>query len=305
MQEPLIIGKSPAIKNLIAFIKKAAISDSNVLILGETGVGKELAAKAIHCESNRKDKPFIKINCGNLNENLVESELYGHRKGAFTGAFIDRPGLIEAASGGTFFFDEIGDISLSLQAKLLSVIEDKEIRRVGENIFRKIDTRFIFATNKDLFNLVTKGKFRQDLFYRINILTIYIPPLRERKEDIPLLIESILEREKSKNSVDITITNDALDKICEYSFPGNVRELENILKRAYELSAHNTIKEENIIFQMMPKMTTRIKKSKYKMNQIVDTIIEYDGNKTKAAKELGISRVHLYRLLNFEKNNRS
>lgn len=301
--EPLIIGKSAAIKNLLSFIEKAAKSDSNVIVLGETGVGKELVAKAIHKASNRKDRPFLKINCGNLNENLVESELFGYRKGAFTGAFIDKCGLIEAANEGTFFFDEIGDISPYLQSKLLSVVEDKEIRRIGENIFRKINVRFIFATNKDLHSQVLKGKFRQDLFYRIAILTFYISPLRERKKDIPLLVEEIFKRENLNKSKNISITKNGVDKLIAHSYPGNVRELENILKRACEFSKADTVKENDIIFQIMPKTDERRKTGKFKMNQIVDALIENKGNKTKTAKKLGISRVHLYRLLDLEKYN--
>jgi Nif-specific regulatory protein len=298
VEGPIIIGKSVAIKKLLSFIKKAARSDANVLVLGETGVGKELVAKAIHCMSNRIDKPFVRLNCGNLNENLVESELFGHHKGAFTGAINDRPGLIEIANSGTFFFDEIGDMDLSLQARILSVIEDREIRRLGENVIRKIDARFIFATNRDLISLVGKGKFRQDLFYRINILTVYIPPLRERREDITLLIESFLDRESSRKSIKATITEGAKRKIVDHSFPGNIRELENILKRACELSSGEMIEEHDIVFQQLLRRSSRHAKSKYKMSAIVDALVRCDGNKAKAAKELGISRVHLYRLLN-------
>jgi transcriptional regulator with GAF, ATPase, and Fis domain len=304
-KEIKIIGISFHIKKLRGFVDKAAKSDSNVLILGETGVGKELAAKAIHFESNRKDKPFIKLNCGNLNENLVESELFGHRKGAFTGAFVDKPGLIEAANGGTFFFDEIGDITLSLQAKMLSVIEDKEIRRLGDSNTRQIDVRFIFATNKDLYNMVTKGKFRKDLFYRIDILTVHISPLRERIEDIPLLIEEILSRENRKKSINFAMTKEAMNKVTEYYFPGNIRELENILIRATEFSTCNIIKECDISFQQVQEKKSLIKRDKYGINKIVDILVKCNGNKTKAARELGISRVHLYRLLNFKEKNRN
>jgi transcriptional regulator with GAF, ATPase, and Fis domain len=302
--EPLIIGKSAAIKELKSFIEKAAASDSNVLILGETGVGKELAVRAIHLGSKRKGRPFMRINCGELNENLAESELFGHKKGAFTDARMDRAGLIEAADGGTFFFDEICDTGPSLQAKLLSVIEDKEVRRLGENYFRRIDTRFMFATNKDIYRLVARGKFRQDLLYRISILKTYIPPLRARTDDIPLLMGSFIEKESLRRSVKIEITAEALDKLSHHSFPGNVRELENVLIRACDLSLNGMIQEDNISFDILPETNQKIKKSKYKMDKIVNALIKCRGNKTKAAKELGISRVHLYRLLNPDKENR-
>lgn len=292
-----IIGKSAAIRSLLSFIEKAAKSDSNVLILGETGVGKELAARAIHDRSYRKDKLFLKINCASLNDNLLESELFGHRKGAFTGAFFDRPGLIESANGGTFFFDEISDANLYLQPKLLSVIEDKEIRRVGENSFRKVDTRFIFASNRDLYSLVIKRNFRQDLFYRINILNILIPPLRERKEDIPLLIEAFLAVESVKKSVHIGIAKEAIEKISNYSFPGNVRELENIIIRACEISSNSLISENDISFQQTADNCKSIKMAKYPINRIIDVLIRCNGNKTKASQELGISRVQFYKIM--------
>jgi len=307
IKEPLIIGKSRAIKEFFAFARKAAKSDSNVVILGETGVGKELAAKMIHCLSHRKEKPFLKINCANLNDNLLESELFGHKKGAYTGAFFDKFGLIEEANQGTFFFDEIADISFNIQAKLLGVIEDKEIRRIGENKGRKIDVRFIFATNKNINDLVARNRFRQDLFYRISILTFYIPPLRERSEDINLLIDKILDEKKTKMSFDFHITNEAINKLFKYSFPGNVRELENIIKRACELSEHGVIREEDIYFQEIQNKNVRIKRTRFKMSKIIDALIKYQGNKTKVAKELGMSRTQLYRILNFEdeKNNKT
>jgi two-component system response regulator HydG len=305
VREPIIIGKSATIKDLLDFIRKAAKSDANVLILGETGVGKELAARAIHCESSRKDKPFVKINCANLSDNLLESELFGHKKGAYTGAYIDKPGLIEEAQGGVFFFDEIGDITPYIQAKLLEAVEQKKIRRVGENYFRSIDTRFIFATNKDLYSLVAKRKFRQDLFYRIYILTFYIPPLRERRIDIPLLIDYFVEKESLKRTAKIGITPEAINKMCEYTYPGNVRELENILIRACELASSETIREEDISFGSMVMRDKKITRSKYELDTIMKVLIECKGNKTKAARELGISRVHLYRLLDIEGKNRS
>ena len=297
MQEPFVIGRSRAIRNLLDFVQKAASSDSNVLLLGETGVGKEIAAMSIHYQSKKRHGPFCKLNCANLCENLTESELFGYQKGAFTGAFGNKLGLIEAANGGTFLFDEIGDISPWFQAKVLSVVEDKVIRRIGDNNTRKIDTRFIFATNKDLRTLVSKGKFREDLYYRISILTHTIPPLRKRNEDIPLLINEFIERINATIPTKISIDESAIVKLCEYSFPGNVRELENILKRAADFCVNKVISDGDIIFQPIYQQNSKAARGKYKTLDILNVLFECENNKTKAAKQLGMSRVHLYRLL--------
>ncbi|MBE3140831.1 MAG: sigma-54-dependent Fis family transcriptional regulator [Thermoplasmata archaeon] len=294
---PEIIGQSPAIRMLLAFIQRAALTTSNVLIVGDTGVGKELAARTIHFVSKRKNKPFLKINCAELNENLIESELFGNKRGAFTDACSDRPGLIESAEGGTFLFDEFCDISPRLQAKLLSVIEDKELRRLGENHFRKVDTRFIFAMNKNPQALAIKGEFRQDLLYRISVLNIYIPPLRDRPTDIPLMIDSFIKRECLNDMAELKITQKAIELICSHPFPGNVRELENVLIRACDLCSNRTIQKNDISFDIIPGMNKRHLNHTRKRNDIIDVLRECDGNKSKAAKELGISRMHLYRLL--------
>ena len=295
--EPKLIGKSPPIQKLRHFIKKAAKSDATVLLLGETGVGKEVAARMIHSSSDRKDSAFIKINCANLSDTLIESELFGHKKGAYTGAVIDKPSLLEEANGGTFFFDEIADITPYLQAKFLSVIEDKEFRRLGENKTRKIDVRFILATNKDLIKLVEKGKVRKDLYFRINILSFQISPLRERKEDISLLIDFFIEGNCQKQSENFTISQEALRKLLAHSFPGNVRELENILERAIVFSGSNVLEEKNILISKVANKAKVKYRSRYSFEKILDTLVKHRGNKTKAAQELGISRVHLYRLL--------
>lgn len=295
---PKLIGKSPSIQELHYFIKKAATSDATVLLLGETGVGKEVAARLIHLHSDRCDNPFIKINCASLSDTLIESELFGHKKGAFTGAIIDKPGLIEEANGGTFFFDEIGDISPSLQAKLLSVLEDNELRRLGENRTRKINVRFCLATNKDLAKLVKNENFRRDLYFRINILSFHISPLRDRKEDIFLLIDFFLDKERKRQSRDFKITKEALEKIFTHTFTGNVRELQNILERALVFSDNAVIEEKNILFSNTESTPKVKRRSHYSYDNIFDAMMKHGGNKTKAAKELGISRVHLYRLLN-------
>ena len=299
MRELRIIGKSPTIRKIREFIKKSAPSNSNVLILGETGVGKELVARSIHNASERNTEPFIKLNCACLNESLLESELFGHKKGAFTGALIDKQGLIESAAGGTVFLDEIGDMSPYIQGKLLSVVEDKEIRRIGENNLRTVKARFIFATNNDLYSQVKRKKFREDLYYRINILSIHIAPLRARKEDIPLLVELIQARENQRKSIVPDITQEAMNKISEHSYPGNVRELENILKRAYALSESKLITAEDIVFDHSEySEATRMRRNRYSMASIVEALVECKGNKSEAATQLGMSRVHLYRLLN-------
>lgn len=292
-----IVGKSEAIKGLHQFIDKASKSNSNVLILGETGVGKELAAKAIHYRSERRGMPFLKINCANLDTHLAESELFGHRRGAFTGALADKIGLIEAANKGSFFFDEVSETDGSLQAKLLSVIEDKEIRRVGDVYTRLIDTRFLFAANRDLYNLTMNGKFRQDLYFRINILAHYIPPLRERREDIPLLIDAFISKESEMRNKTFSIAVEAVAKLINYSFPGNVRELANILKRAIELSPGELIEEHHVFTQHTPLSGRRVKASNYSIRELDEVLCECKGNKTRAAERIGMSRMHFYRLL--------
>jgi transcriptional regulator with GAF, ATPase, and Fis domain len=299
MKEPFIIGKSPTIREIREFIQRSALSDSNVLILGETGVGKELVARRIHYESPRKAEPFVKLNCTSINESLFESELFGHRKGAFTGALFDRPGLIESARAGTLFFDEIGDISPYIQAKLLSVVEDKETRRVGENNVRRVHARFIFATNKDLHSSIVNKTFRDDLYYRINILSIFIAPLRTRKEDVGPLIEAFQRSESSKGSTSIVITDKAIEKLAAYDFPGNIRELESLLKRAQALASSNLITEEHIVFcRWESPRHFRSRWTRYPITKIIQALIDCKGNKTAAAAQLGMSRVHLYRLLN-------
>jgi len=290
-----IIGKSPQIKDLLDFIKISSKTDDNILILGHTGVGKELAAKNIHLQSHRRKCQFMKINCANLNENLLESELFGHKKGAFTGAVYNKTGLIEEASHGTFFFDEIGDLPLFLQAKLLSLIEEKTIRRLGENKYKKINVRFIFATNKNLYNLMKKRKFRKDLYYRIHELSFCISPLKDRKEDIPLLVQSILKKYKADK---IIIKQEALCKLQQYSYPGNVRELESIIKRAVAYCKNNLIEEKHIQFTQKSNMSEKKRKRKtdYTLDEIIRALKKNKGNITKTAKELGMSRNNFYRM---------
>ena len=228
-----IIGKSLKMRELFDMIQKVAASQSSVLILGESGTGKELAACAIHKCSLRKSKPFVAVNCGAIPENLIESELFGHKKGSFTGAVSDRPGLFEQAEGGTLLLDEIGELPLLLQTKLLRVLQEREFKRVGDVVTRKADVRIISASNRDLECQVKEGTFREDLFYRLNVIQLVMPPLRERIEDIPLLAEYFCRKyQPSGHSASVTITPGALKMLMSHPFPGNIRELENCIERS-------------------------------------------------------------------------
>ncbi len=226
-----IIGNSEAIVNLVEVVKKVATTDSTVLITGESGTGKSLIAKAIHFMSHRKDKPFITINCAAIPETLLEAELFGYEKGAFTGAHTSKKGKFELANGGTIFLDEIGDMPLSLQAKILRVLQEREVERLGSEKVIRVDVRIIAATNKDLHELVKEGKFREDLYYRLNVVPIHVPALRERKEDIPLLVEHFLQVYNSKYGKKVKLSPDAMEPLIEYNWPGNIRELENTVER--------------------------------------------------------------------------
>ncbi|MCP2520990.1 sigma-54 dependent transcriptional regulator [Candidatus Aminicenantes bacterium AC-708-M15] len=240
-----LIGKSKIIEEIKKFIKKASYSPHCALISGETGVGKDLIAKLIHKLSKRAGE-FVTVDSSSIPENLIESELFGYRKGSFTDAKEDKAGLIECADRGTLFFDEIADLPLHLQPKLLRVIEEKEIRRLGDTCSRKIDVRYIFATNKDLKKEVKERRFRKDLFFRIKVLSLHVPPLRERREDIPELIEYFLERENRENNTIKRVSKEALSKLLKYHFPGNIRELENIIRRAHIICEGEVIRVKDI-----------------------------------------------------------
>ena len=242
-----IVGESKEITSVIEEIKKIANSRSNVLLLGETGTGKELVARAIHFNSARQDKPFVPINCSAIPENLLESELFGYVKGAFTGAIGSKRGLFEEAKGGTVFLDEIGDLSQQLQAKLLRVMDDHEIRPLGGVQSRKVDIRFIAATNIDIVKAVREGLFREDLYYRINVVSITLPPLRERKEDIVILAKHFLEKYSQEIGKPVKfIDEQVLRLLMDYSWPGNVRELQNIIERAVLITESNTLFPEHL-----------------------------------------------------------
>ena len=242
-----IIGKSAKMRELFDMIQKVAPSQSSVLILGESGTGKELAARAVHMSSPRKSKPFVGVNCGAIPESLIESELFGHKKGAFTGAVADRPGLFEQADGGTLFLDEIGELPLQLQTKLLRVLQEREFRRVGDAKVIKADVRVLAASNRDLNEDIKNASFREDLYYRINVVQIVMPPLRERIEDIPLLVEHFCRKFQPDDPA--SVSPGALKALMNYNFPGNIRELENIVERSLILDS-SLIAESNLPLQV-------------------------------------------------------
>ncbi len=236
-----IIGRSTILRELLARVVRIAPTDATVLITGESGTGKELIARAIHANSLRAGHPFVPVNCAAINEQLLESELFGHAKGSFTGAVATRRGLFEEADGGTFFFDEIAETTTQFQAKLLRAIQEHEIRRVGENVPIRVDVRIIAATNVDLREAVEEKRFREDLYYRLNVVPLRLPPLRERLEDVPLLAAHFLDRYNKRNGTRRRITKTGLDRLMDYTFPGNIRELENLVYQAAALSPEDDI----------------------------------------------------------------
>ncbi len=300
-----IVGKSEAMLTIFNKMDKIAPTDANILILGENGTGKDLIAKAIHQKSLRAKQPYVKIDVGALTESLFESELFGHKKGAFTDARDDREGRFEAANGGTLFLDEIGNITLQQQAKLLTVLQNRQVTRLGSNMAANIDIRLICATNVALTELANETKFRKDLIYRINTVEIIIPPLRQRKEDIPLLVKHYLKfygEKYFKSHIDISTK--AIDKLKEYHFPGNVRELQYVVERALIMTDSDTLEPSDLIFSPIESQSNIIsnaesetKLSAIEKQAILRVIENNNGNITKAAKELGITRTALYRRL--------
>jgi DNA-binding NtrC family response regulator len=299
-----IIGRSPALKRVLDISLKVAPSDSTILIQGASGTGKELIANFIYKHSERAEKPFVVLNCASIPDTLIESEMFGHEKGAFTDARTAKPGLVEIADGGTLFLDEVGDISPLIQPKLLRFVQSGEFRRVGGNISLKADVRIISATNKDLVEEVKLGRFREDLLYRLNVITIELPALKDRKDDIPILVEWFLAnkvRSKSKKHIDPKV----LELLMKYDWPGNIRELENVIERAAILSKDNMIqhhdislplkvspllgefKGENIIGNLVPM-------KEVERQHIEGVLKSLEGNKVEASKVLGISLKTLY-----------
>lgn len=291
-----IITKSPLMFEILETVKKFAESDFPVLINGESGVGKELIAKEIHNASRRIDGPFIPINCGAIPETMLESELFGHEKGAFTGAYAKKLGLLEIANNGTLFLDEIGELSGQLQSKLLRVIESGRFFRVGGTKEMKVDVRFVSATNKDIKKEVETGNFRADLYYRISTLTLNIPPLRDRKDDIPLLVDYIIKGNAAfKNK---KLSKKALEVLMQYSWPGNVRELQNVLYRSLFLAKNDTIEPHDLPVDLLAENKVSGKRLEdVERDHILKVYKEVEGQKRKAAEILGVDPKTLYRKL--------
>jgi len=298
-----IISQSHKMQNLFAVLPNIAESNTTILIEGESGTGKELFARAIHNISFRKDKPFVAVNCGALPDTLLESELFGYKAGAFTDAKKDKPGRFALAQGGTIFLDEIGDVSASVQVKLLRVLQDKTYEPVGAISTVKADVRIITATNKKLDQLVQQGKFRDDLYYRVNVMRLELPPLRDRKEDIPLLVEHFISRFNSLHNKNICcVTNEVTAALLAYDYPGNVRELENIIEHCFVLCEGEIIEAKHLPSSVHP----ALKKGNAKNSEpatikqmeiilITQALRRNKGNKTAAAKELGIDKSTLFR----------
>ena len=291
-----IIGKSKAINGVLEMIKNVSSTPATVLITGESGTGKELIARAIHKNSLRRESPFVVVNCAAFSLNLLESELFGHEKGAFTGAISQRIGRFEMAQGGTIFLDEIGEIDLSIQTKLLRVLQEKEFERVGSSKSIKVDARILAATNKDLKKEVKEGRFREDLFYRINVFNIEAPPLRERKEDIPLLVEHFIKKyNRILNRKVKGVSVEAINLLLDYDFPGNIRELENIIERSIIMAKSEIIDESYFGFIREPEEKTKKEGNLQEAEKelIIKYLIQNKGNRTKTAELLGISRRNL------------
>ena len=314
-----IVGESPEIKKILELLPRIAAGTSNVLITGESGTGKELIAKAIHRESPRNDKPFVTVNCGSVPETLMESELFGHKKGSFTGATATRSGLFEAAHGGTLFLDEIAELSPPVQVKLLRAVQEKTFKMVGGSEDISVDVRIISATNRDLERDVMDGKFREDLYYRLNVINIHMPPLRDRPDEIPLLAQHFLEKYSKEMGKDIRkISSFALDILKSYNFPGNIRELENIIERSVALESSNIVLPDSLTLSSFKQTQVRPKADTVSLTLPQEGIdldnvlghLEQDllqqaldrtrGAKQKAAELLGISfRSFRYRLAKY------
>ena len=299
-----IVGTSPVMRQVLDLANSAAHSDAPLVIYGESGTGKEILAGAVHRISQRSEGPFIKVNCAALNDNLLESELFGHVKGAFTGAEYSRIGRFEAASGGSIFLDEIGDLPLSTQTKLLRVLQEKEIERVGDHRPVKIDVRIIAATHKDLQELIREGLFREDLYYRIGVIPIYLPPLRERMADIPLLVESFIKRIGERTGKKITgITRSGLEELLQYGWPGNIRELMNAIEYAFVLCPGGMIEPKHLPQHLRKEPIPMRRQQGTPVNiyqdtrrrQLIEALEAAGGNQTRAAKILGVSRVTVWK----------
>ena len=309
-----LVGKGPAMQALFKLLGQAAGLDITVLLNGETGTGKELAARAIHYQSARKERRFVPVNCGALPSELVESELFGHARGAFTGAAVAKPGLFEDAEGGTLFLDEIGDLPLPVQVKLNRALQEKEIRRVGENKSVQIDVRLIAATHRDLKSEVTAGRFREDLYYRLHVFPVVLPALRDRREDIPLLAAHFLEKHAGALRKELTgFDGEALRALAGYAWPGNVRELENAVERAVAVAAGRVITvrdlpsdllgaqegalPEGLLVKMPYREAVDLARDRVSRDYLIALLKEFKGHVTHAAERAGMERESLHRLL--------
>jgi transcriptional regulator with GAF, ATPase, and Fis domain len=305
-QEQNLVGEGPRIKEIYQFVAKAAPTDSTVLIEGESGTGKELAARALHRNSARRNKPFVAINCAAIPESLLESDLFGHERGAFTGAAIQKKGRLEIADGGVVFLDEIGELAPALQVKLLRVLQEREFERVGGTHSIKVDIRLIAATNRDLCEAVRNGQFRQDLYYRIAVVRLTMPPLRERKEDIPLLTRHFLQKYAQRCKVKAKpVSPEAMAALVNYDWPGNVRELENAIERALVLGAPEMLRLEDLpesVLEQAPAETVEednyhASVKEFKKELILNAVEQARGNYVEAAKILGVHPNYLHRLI--------
>ncbi len=308
-----ILGQSSTMQRVFDSIRKIADTQANVLITGESGTGKELIARSVHANSSRKRQPFVPLNCGGMPEHLVESELFGHEKGAFTGAVASRTGLMEHASGGTFCLDEISELPLNLQVKLLRVLEERKIRRVGSNKETEIDIRLISATNRDVEAMVNEGTFREDLYYRVNTFVIHLPALRDRREDIPLLANHFLQEYLKTTEKEIReVAPEAMDLLCKHSWPGNVRELQHVIERAVALSSSRQIEPEDLPEGLGHARSGKIEPEQFELpfkeakekvieafeRSYVEQLLSKHGkNISRAAQQSGIDRRSLHRLL--------
>ena len=297
-----ILGKSPGMQHLYELIENVSLTESPVMIYGESGTGKELVARAVHEASPRKEGPFIKVNCASLNENLLESELFGHTRGAYTGAERTRIGRFEAAHDGTIFLDEIGDIPLATQVKLLRVLEEKEIERVGDHTPIKVDVRVISATNKTLENLIARDLFREDLYFRINVFPITCPPLRDRRADIPIIVQSFIRNNNAKTGKKILgLAPEALEKLSAYPWPGNVRELRNAVEYAFVLCPSGGIGVHHLPLKIAGtsvecvEPTRPVPGSDGQRQALLEALRQANGNQSEAARILGVSRVTVWK----------
>ncbi len=319
MNSSLVKGSHPVMEKILNIAEKVATTDSTVLLMGESGTGKELVARYVHSQSRRDGNPFVPVNCGAIPADLLESEMFGHERGAFTGAVGSRMGLFQLANGGTIFLDEIGEMSAPLQVKLLRVLQEREIRPVGADRTVKVDVRVIAASNRDLAAEVEKGRFREDLFYRLQVIPITIPPLRERRSDIPLLVDHFLEKHNQQRPMQTCrITEEAMVHLWEYDWPGNVRELENLVERMVILSEDGVVGVENlpsnvrsfISDKKIPRPTLTEKGidlnqavEEFEYRLIDEALRRTKGNKQAAAKLLGLKRTTLVAKLRRKSEN--